>query len=87
MLRLRLSGRGLADLDFWTKSDPFLTVSRPNRKGTGLVQVQDTMYRPLRESCWYSVKCTVFGDRCACTLLSVQYLEREVQVLSAMYRK
>ena len=41
MLRLRLSGRGLADLDFWTKSDPFLTLSRPNRKGTGMVQVQE----------------------------------------------
>ena len=51
MLRLRLSGRGLADLDFWTKSDPFLTLSRPNRKGTGMVQVQDTMYR--RGLQWY----------------------------------
>lgn len=64
MVRLSLSGRGLADLDFWTKSDPFLTLSRPNRSGTGLVQLRKTetimnnlnpdwklLYIPLAELC------------------------------------
>jgi len=64
MVKLRLSGRKLADLDFWTKSDPFLTLSRPNRAGTGMVQVRKTetvmnnlnpdwrlLYIPLSELC------------------------------------
>jgi len=42
MVRLKFSGRGLADLDFWTKSDPFLTLSRPNRRKDGLVQIRKT---------------------------------------------
>lgn len=64
MVKLRLSGRKLADLDFWTKSDPFLTLSRPNRAGTGMIQVRKTetvmnnlnpdwrlLYIPLSELC------------------------------------
>jgi len=42
MVRLKFSGRGLADLDFWTKSDPFLTLSRPNRRRDGQVQIRKT---------------------------------------------
>jgi len=42
MVRLKFSGRGLADLDFWTKSDPFLTLSRPNRRKDGQVQIRKT---------------------------------------------
>jgi len=37
MVRLRFSGRKLADLDFWTKSDPYLVISRP--KSTGNFQM------------------------------------------------
>lgn len=64
MVKLRLSGRKLADLDFWTKSDPFLTLSRPNRAGAGMVQVRKTetvmnnlnpdwrlLYIPVSELC------------------------------------
>lgn len=42
MVRLQMAGRELADLDFWTKSDPFLVVSRTARNGDGLVQVRKT---------------------------------------------
>jgi len=42
MVRLKFSGRGLADLDFWTKSDPFLALSRPNRRKDGQVQIRKT---------------------------------------------
>ena len=39
MVRLKFEGRKLEDLDFWTKSDPFLTLSRPAENGPGTVQV------------------------------------------------
>jgi hypothetical protein len=39
MVRLRFEGRKLEDLDFWTKSDPYLTLSRPAKNGSGVVQV------------------------------------------------
>ena len=40
MVRLKFEGRKLEDLDFWTKSDPFLTLNRPAKNGAaGLVQV------------------------------------------------
>jgi len=64
MVRLKLSGRKLADLDFWTKSDPFLTLSRPSRNGNEFVQLRRTetmwnnlnpdwslLYVPLCELC------------------------------------
>jgi len=42
MLRLKFQGKNLEDLDFWTKSDPYLTISRPSRQGQGQVQVRRT---------------------------------------------
>ena len=39
MVRLRFEGRKLEDLDFWTKSDPYLTLSRSAKNGSGVVQV------------------------------------------------
>jgi len=42
MVRLKFSGRGLADLDFCTKSDPFLSISRPHRRKDGQVQIRKT---------------------------------------------
>eukprot|EP00091_Calanus_sinicus_P005181 TRINITY_DN15575_c0_g1_i1.p1 TRINITY_DN15575_c0_g1~~TRINITY_DN15575_c0_g1_i1.p1 ORF type:complete len:110 (+),score=20.61 TRINITY_DN15575_c0_g1_i1:166-495(+) len=42
MVRLRFEGRKLEDLDFWTKSDPYLTLSRPAKNGSGAVQVRRT---------------------------------------------
>jgi len=43
MVRLKFEGRKLEDLDFWTKSDPFLTLNRPAKNGAaGLVQVRRT---------------------------------------------
>ena len=39
MVRLKFEGRKLEDLDFWTKSDPFLIISRPARNGLGFAQV------------------------------------------------
>ena len=39
MVRLRFEGRKLEDLDFWTKSDPYLTLSSPAKNGSGVVQV------------------------------------------------
>jgi len=42
MVRLRFEGRKLEDLDFWTKSDPYLTLSRPAKTGSGVVQVRRT---------------------------------------------
>ena len=40
MVRLQFRGKKLADKDFWTKSDPFLVLSRPGRdEGSSWVQV------------------------------------------------
>ena len=39
MVILRFEGKKLEDLDFWTKSDPYLTLSRPAKHGPGTVQV------------------------------------------------
>ena len=39
MVRLRFEGRNLEDLDFWTKSDPYLALSRPAKNGSGVIQV------------------------------------------------
>lgn len=64
MVRLQFAGRQLTDLDFWTKSDPFLVVNRPSRGGDKFVQVRKTetvmnnlnpswgvLYIPTRELC------------------------------------
>jgi len=42
MVRIKFEGRNLEDLDFWTKSDPFLILSRPARNGAGYTQVRKT---------------------------------------------
>ena len=44
MVRLKFEGRKLEDLDFWTKSDPFLILSRPARNGPGFAQVCRIVY-------------------------------------------
>ena len=33
MVKILFEGKKLADLDFWTKSDPYLVISRPSSKG------------------------------------------------------
>ena len=33
MVKIRFEGKNLADCDFWTKSDPYLVLSRPASKG------------------------------------------------------
>ena len=43
MVKIRLRGSDLADLDFWSKSDPFLVLSRPCRNSHGLHQVGGSM--------------------------------------------
>jgi len=42
MVRLRFSAKNLADLDFFSKSDPFLEVSRPARQGYNFTTVRKT---------------------------------------------
>jgi len=42
MVRIKFEGRNLEDLDFFTKSDPFLILSRPARNGAGFVKVRKT---------------------------------------------
>ena len=39
MVKIRIEGKKLADCDFWTKSDPYLLICRPNRAGKGLIHV------------------------------------------------
>merc|ERR1712112_55669 len=64
MVILRFEGKKLEDLDFWTKSDPYLTLSRPAKHGPGTVQVRRTetvwnnlnpswkvLYIPVSELC------------------------------------
>lgn len=64
MVRLKFRGKKLADLDFWTKSDPFLVLSRPNRDDLGWIQLRQTetimnnlnpewkiLYIPMGELC------------------------------------
>lgn len=41
-VRIKFEGKNLANLDFWTKSDPFLVVSRPTRNGSGFTRVIKT---------------------------------------------
>ena len=40
MVKIKFRGSDLADLDFWSKSDPFLVLSRPCRNSYGLYQVK-----------------------------------------------
>jgi len=42
MVRIRFEGKKLADCDFWTRSDPYLLICRPNRTGKGLIHVRRT---------------------------------------------
>eukprot|EP00092_Neocalanus_flemingeri_P079875 GFUD01099539.1.p1 GENE.GFUD01099539.1~~GFUD01099539.1.p1 ORF type:complete len:264 (+),score=64.47 GFUD01099539.1:27-794(+) len=64
MVKIKFRGSDLADLDFWSKSDPFLVLSRPCRNGYGLHQVRKTetiwndlnpdwkiLYIPTKELC------------------------------------
>merc|ERR1712168_565523 len=64
MVILKFEGKKLEDLDFWTKSDPYLTLSRPAKHGPGTVQVRRTetvwnnlnpswkvLYIPVAELC------------------------------------
>ena len=39
MVRLRFEEKKLEDLDFWTKSDPYLTLSRPAKNGSGAIHL------------------------------------------------
>jgi len=53
MVILKFEGKKLEDLDFWTKSDPYLTLSRPAKHGPGRVQVRrtETIWNNLNP-CW-----------------------------------
>jgi len=42
MVRLKFSGKNLADLDTFSKSDPFLELSRPSRQGYNYTSVRKT---------------------------------------------
>lgn len=42
MVKLKFEGKDLADCDFWTKSDPYLTIKRPPRAGSGFINVRRT---------------------------------------------
>ena len=42
MVKIKFRGNDLADLDFWSKSDPFLVLSRPRRNSYGLQEVRKT---------------------------------------------
>jgi len=42
MVKIRFEGKKLADCDFWTRSDPYLLICRPNRTGKGLIHVRRT---------------------------------------------
>ena len=53
MVQLKFRGSDLADLDFWSKSDPFLVLSRPRRHGHGLQQV--SLYCIVQTAYTYSV--------------------------------
>ena len=39
MVKIRFEGRDLANCDFWTKSDPYLLITRPPRAGKGFINV------------------------------------------------
>jgi len=64
MVKVRFEGKNLADCDFWTKSDPYLVLSRPKRGGGDFTKVRKTetirnnlnpswkiLYIPLTELC------------------------------------
>jgi len=42
MVKIRFEGRDLANCDFWTKSDPYLLITRPPRAGKGFINVRRT---------------------------------------------
>ena len=39
MVKIRFEGKNLANCDFWTKSDPYLILSRPKRGGYDFTKV------------------------------------------------
>ena len=43
MVRIKFKGKKLKDLDFWTKSDPFLELSRPNFEGDEWIKVNTSI--------------------------------------------
>jgi len=64
MVKVRFEGKNLANCDFWTKSDPYLILSRPKRGGYDFTKVRKTetirnnlnplwklVYIPLSELC------------------------------------
>jgi len=64
MVKIRFEGKNLANCDFWTKSDPYLILSRPKRGGYDFTKVRKTetirnnlnpswklVYIPLSELC------------------------------------
>jgi len=64
MVKIRFEGKNLANCDFWTKSDPYLILSRPKRGGYDFTKVRKTetirnnlnpswklLYIPLSELC------------------------------------
>lgn len=64
MVKLLFQGRNLADLDFWSKSDPYLVLSRLSKSGEKFIKVRKTeiiknnlnpewkiLYLPLMELC------------------------------------
>lgn len=42
MVKIRFEGKNLANCDFWTKSDPYLQITRPPRAGSGFKKVRRT---------------------------------------------
>jgi len=42
MVKIKFEGKNLANCDFWTKSDPYLQISRPPRAGSGFKKVRRT---------------------------------------------
>ena len=65
MVILRFEGKKLEDLDFWTKSDPYLTLSRPAKHGPGTVQVckiPTTVHVMLLKIYFISQFCKVYGS-------------------------
>ena len=40
MVKIKFEGKNLANCDFWTKSDPYLQISRPPRAGSGFKKVK-----------------------------------------------
>lgn len=55
MVKIRFEGNKLADCDFWTKSDPYLVISRPASRGAYDFKQVNYLERPTM-SHWYIVE-------------------------------